>query len=47
MLAAIVTAFYIGGIIAAIDAAMTARTAQGSAAWAVSLAAMPSLALPA
>jgi cardiolipin synthase len=47
MLAAIVTLFYIGGILAAIDAVMTARTAQGSVAWAVSLVSIPFVALPA
>jgi hypothetical protein len=38
--------FYIGGIIAAIDPVMTARTAQGSVAWAVSLVASHSLRYP-
>ncbi len=47
MIVAIATAFYIGGILAAIDAVMTARTAQGSVAWAVSLVSVPFIALPA
>jgi cardiolipin synthase len=47
MVAAIVTIFYIGGIIAAIEAVMTARTAQGAVAWSVSLVSFPFVALPA
>lgn len=47
MLALITTLLYVGGIIAAIDAVMTARTAQGAIAWAVTLVAMPVVALPA
>ena len=47
MVAAIVTIFYIGGILAAIEAVMTARTAQGAVAWSVSLVSFPFVALPA
>jgi cardiolipin synthase len=47
MIAAIVTAFYIGGVLAAIEAVMTARTAQGAVAWSVSLVSFPFVALPA
>ena len=47
MIAAIVTAFYIGGVLAAIDAVMTARTPQGAVAWSISLVSMPFVALPA
>ena len=47
MIAAIVTIFYIGGILAAIEAVMTARTSQGAVAWSVSLVSFPFVALPA
>ncbi|HSQ69157.1 MAG TPA: cardiolipin synthase [Steroidobacteraceae bacterium] len=47
MIAWIVTAFYVAGVIAAIDAVMTVRTAQGAVAWAVSLVAAPFVAVPA
>ena len=47
MIAAIVTAFYIAGILAAIDAIMTARTPQGAVAWSVSLVTFPFVAVPA
>ena len=47
MIAFIVTVFYIGGIVAAIEAVMTARTAQGAVAWSVSLVSFPFVALPA
>ncbi len=47
MIAWIVTAFYVAGVIAAIDAVMTARTSQGAVAWAVSLVAAPFVAVPA
>jgi cardiolipin synthase len=47
MIAIIVTAFYVGGILAAVDAIMTARTEQGAIAWAVSLVTLPFVALPA
>jgi cardiolipin synthase len=43
----IVSGFYIAGILAAIDAVMTARTSQGAVAWAVSLVTMPFVAVPA
>ena len=47
VLAVITTLFYVGGIIAAVEAVMTARTAQGAIAWSVSLVAAPFVALPA
>ena len=47
IIAAIVTAFYIGGILAAIDAVMTTRTPQGAVAWSISLVSLPFVALPA
>ncbi|MDH3511279.1 MAG: cardiolipin synthase [Gammaproteobacteria bacterium] len=47
MIAWLVTAFYVAGIVAAIDAIMTVRTAPGAIAWSVSLVSMPILALPA
>jgi cardiolipin synthase len=47
MIAFIVSAFYIAGIIAAIDAVMTVRTPQGAIAWSVSLIAFPFIAVPA
>jgi cardiolipin synthase len=47
MIAAITTVFYLAGIVAAIEAIMTARTAQGAVAWSVSLVSFPFIALPA
>ena len=47
MIAWIVTAFYVLGVAAAVEAIMTARTAQGAIAWSVSLVSMPFVALPA
>jgi cardiolipin synthase A/B len=47
MLALIAAAFYTLGILAAIEAVMTTRTAQGAIAWSVSLVSFPFLALPA
>ncbi len=47
MVAFIVTIFYIGGIVAAVEAVMTVRTAQGAVAWSVSLVSFPFVALPA
>jgi cardiolipin synthase len=47
MIAFIVTIFYIGGIVAAVEAVMTVRTAQGAVAWSVSLVSFPFVALPA
>ena len=47
MIAAITTVFYLAGIVAAIEAVMTARTAQGAIAWSVSLVSFPFIALPA
>ena len=43
----LVTASYVAGAIAAVDAIMTARTEQGAIAWSVSLVAMPFVAVPA
>jgi len=47
MIAFIVTIFYIGGILAAVEAVMTTRTAQGAVAWSVSLVTFPFVAFPA
>jgi cardiolipin synthase len=47
MIAALVTAFYVCGVIAAIEAIMTTRTPQGAVAWSVSLVSFPFVALPA
>jgi cardiolipin synthase len=47
MIAAIVTIFYVLGIVGAIDAIMTARTAQGAVAWSVALVSFPFVAVPA
>ncbi len=47
MIAAIVSAFYVAGVLSAIHASMTARTAQGAVAWAVSLVSFPFVAVPA
>jgi cardiolipin synthase len=47
MIASIVTAFYVAGILAAVHAVMTTRTAPGAVAWSVSLVSMPFLAVPA
>jgi len=47
MIAFIVAAFYVAGILSAIHAAMTARTAQGAVAWTVSLVSFPFVAVPA
>jgi cardiolipin synthase len=43
----LVTASYVAGAIAAVDAIMTVRTEQGAIAWSVSLLSMPFVALPA
>ena len=43
----IALAFYVSGIIAAIDAVMTTRTAPGAIAWSVSLVSFPFVAVPA
>ncbi len=43
----LVTASYVAGAIAAVNAIMTARTEQGAIAWSVSLLTMPFVALPA
>lgn len=47
MITAIVAAIYLAAIVAAIEAVMTARTAQGAIAWSVSLVSFPFIALPA
>ena len=47
MIAWIVAGFYVCGFIAAIEAVMTARTAQGAVAWSVSLVSFPFVAVPA
>lgn len=47
LLALITTAFYVAGIIAAIEAVMTTRTPQGAIAWGVSLVTFPFVAVPA
>ena len=47
MLAWFVAASYVCGIIAAVEAVMTARTSTGALAWAVSLVGMPFVAVPA
>jgi len=47
MIAFLVTAFYVVGILSAMHAAMTARTAQGAVAWSVSLVSFPFIAVPA
>jgi cardiolipin synthase len=47
MIAAIVAAFYIAGILFAVEAAMKVRTAQGAVAWSVSLVSFPFVAVPA
>jgi len=47
MIAGIVAAFYLAGIILAIEAAMKTRTAQGAVAWSVSLVSFPFVAVPA
>ena len=47
MIAALVTGFYVAGIVSAVHAAMTVRTAQGAVAWAVSLVSFPFVAVPA
>jgi cardiolipin synthase len=47
MISAIVAAFYIAGIVFALEAVLKARTEQGAIAWAVSLVSMPFVAVPA
>ena len=47
MIAFIITAFYLAGALAAVEAIMTARTAQGAVAWSVSLVSLPFVAVPA
>ncbi len=47
MITAIVTAFYVAGILLAIEAAMKVRTAQGAIAWSVSLVSFPFVSVPA
>jgi cardiolipin synthase len=47
MIAWVVTIFYVLGIVSAIDAIMTSRTAQGAIAWSVALVSFPFVAVPA
>jgi cardiolipin synthase len=47
MIAGIVAAFYVAGIIFAVEAALKTRTAQGAVAWSVSLVSFPFVAVPA
>lgn len=47
MISLLVTVFYISGIASAINATMTARTAQGAIAWSVALLSFPFVAVPA
>lgn len=47
MIATIVAVSYLAGILAAIEAIMTARTSQGAIAWSVSLVSFPFVAVPA
>jgi cardiolipin synthase len=47
MLAAIVMIVYALGVVAAVDAVMTVRTAQGAIAWSLALVSLPFIALPA
>jgi len=47
MIAAVVTGIYLAGILCAVHAAMTTRTAQGAVAWSVSLVSFPFVAIPA
>lgn len=47
LIAFIVTTFYVAGVVAAIEAVMTVRTAQGAIAWSVSLVSFPFVAVPA
>ena len=47
MLTLIVGVFYVLGILSAIEAVMTARTAQGAIAWSVALVSFPFVAVPA
>ena len=47
IIAAIVAAFYLAGIILAVEASMKVRTAQGAVAWSVSLVSFPFVAVPA
>ena len=47
MIALIVTAFYVAGIIFAIEAAVKVRTSQGAVAWSVTLVTFPFVAVPA
>ncbi len=47
VISSIIVAFYVAGIVFAIEAAMTVRTEQGAIAWAVSLVSVPFVAVPA
>jgi cardiolipin synthase len=47
LIAIIVTGFYVAGVVAAVHATLTVRTAQGAVAWTVSLVSFPCVAVPA
>jgi len=47
VIATIVAVSYLAGILAAVEAIMTARTSQGAIAWSVSLVSFPFVAVPA
>jgi len=47
IIAAIVAAFYLAGILLAVEATMKVRTPQGAIAWSVSLVSFPFVAVPA
>ncbi len=47
VISAVVVAFYVAGIVFAIEATMKARTEQGAIAWAVSLVSVPFVSVPA
>lgn len=47
IITAIVTAFYVAGILLAVEAAMKVRTAQGAVAWSISLVSFPLVSVPA
>ena len=47
MTAYLVSAFYLAGILCAVNAVMTARTAQGAVAWSIGLVSFPFVAVPA
>jgi len=47
MIGFIVTVFYIAGVVCAVHAIMTARTAQGAVAWSIGLVSFPFMGVPA